>query len=87
MPVDQDLGRGLTFLHDSANHEAVVTAAETLLSLPKDVATDVVDRNSDFLAKSTQIDKPGMDKAFKLLADNGLAKKAYTTGDYAADVC
>lgn len=77
----------LDFLHDSANHEAVVTAAETLLSLPKDVATDVVDRNSDFLAKSTQIDKPGMDKAFKLLADNGLAKKAYTTDAYATDVC
>ena len=40
-----------------------------------------------FLADSTQIDDAGMDKAFALLHENGMAKTAYTTDDYAVDVC
>jgi NitT/TauT family transport system substrate-binding protein len=79
--------QGLEFLHDEANQDAVVDAAVELLALPEDVATSLVERNTDFLAESTALDADGVDKAFALLSDNGLAKQAYTTDDYTVEVC
>jgi NitT/TauT family transport system substrate-binding protein len=85
--LTQSWDQGLAYVHDSANHDAVVADTAQLLALDENVAADVIDRDLGFLADSTQINDAGMDKAFELLADNGLAKKAYTTDDYTADVC
>ncbi|WP_448624437.1 ABC transporter substrate-binding protein [Geodermatophilus sp. URMC 64] len=85
--LTQSWDQGLEYVHDESNHDAVVADTAELLSLDDNVAADVVDRDVDFLAESTALDDAGMDKAFKLLADNGSAKKAYTTDDYAVEVC
>ena len=73
-------------MHDPENEETVAAEAQELLALPEEVVTPLLERNIPFIQESTELDTEGIDKAFKLLSDNGAAQ-AHTTDDFAVEVC
>jgi NitT/TauT family transport system substrate-binding protein len=84
--LTQTWTKGMEFMHDPENEETVAAEAQELLALPEEVVTPLLERNIPFIQETTELDTEGIDKAFKLLSDNGAAQ-AHTTDDFAVEVC
>jgi ABC-type nitrate/sulfonate/bicarbonate transport system substrate-binding protein len=78
---------GTKYMKDPANRAAVEAEATSFLNLPAATSKKLVDRNVPLFQDSTKLDRAGIDKAFKLLADNGAAAKAHAAAQIAVEVC
>jgi NitT/TauT family transport system substrate-binding protein len=83
----QSLDAGLEFMKDPANRDVVVAEAAELLQMPEPLAAKVLDRNAQAVPDSTELDREGIDKAFKLLKEGGSAAQLHTADTVAVDVC
>lgn len=51
------------------------------------LAAKVLDRNEQAVPDSTELDRDGIDKAFKLLKDGGSAAQLHTADAVTVEVC
>lgn len=83
----QSLDAGLDFMKDPANRDVVVAQTAELLSMPEALAAKVLDRNLQAVPDETELDREGIDKAFKLLKDGGSAAQLHSADSIAVEVC
>jgi NitT/TauT family transport system substrate-binding protein len=86
--VKQAYQEAVDFIRDPANKDAVVEVMTAEMNLEPAMAEAVLDRNEDlYFPESIDVSAERYDPAFAFLGEMGIAKKSYTTDDYAMEVC
>jgi NitT/TauT family transport system substrate-binding protein len=78
---------GLEIMKDPGQRDTVVAEAATLLNVSPELATKILERNTEAVPDTTELDRAGVDKAFALLHENGSAKQLHTADQIAVEVC